>query len=101
MIIKCNYEGKADKSFSVDEIYKFLTDENINIEEEKALNTEAIQHIIAWLPMIAEIDIYCYSDSVNHYTNVTFTNGEKVKYIYNIGIEIALTDLLPDIEIIR
>ena len=98
MIIKCNFEDKAEKSFSIDEIYKFLTDADIDIDEEKALNTEAIQHIIAWLPLIAEIEINCYFD--NRYMNITFSNGEKVEYIYNVGIEIALTDLLPDIEII-
>ena len=100
MIIKCNFEDKADKSFSVDEIYKFLIDANIDVDEEKALNKEAIQHIIAWLPMIAEIEINCYF-SFNNDISIVFQNGERINNIYNVGIEKALTHLLPDITIIR
>lgn len=99
MIIKCNFEDKAEKSFSIDEIYKFLTDADIDIDEEKALNTEAIQHIIAWLPMIAEIEINCYFSFSND-INIVFQNGERINNIYNVGIESALCSMLPDIEII-
>lgn len=96
MIIKCNFEDKAEKSFSIDEIYKFLTDADIDIDEEKALNTEAIQHIIAWLPMIAEIEVFRSWN--NNYINILFSNGERVYNIYNVGIESALIYMLPDIE---
>lgn len=96
MIVKCNFKDKAEKSFSIDEIYKFLTDEDIDIDEEKALNIEAIQHIIAWLPMIAEIEVFRSWN--NNYINILFSNGERVYNIYNVGIESALIYMLPDIE---
>lgn len=54
-------------------------------------NAQRVERFISWLPCIVEIEIN--GDFDNDWLNITFSNHQKINYLYNTGIENALLDL--------
>lgn len=84
-----HYEGAKHRNCPMQLVYKCLTSEDV--KENPEVNHEVLSHLIAWLPSINMIQIYSSMD--NSWMDITFSNGQSIERIYNIGIEYELKAL--------
>lgn len=89
-IVKC-YNSPCDAWIvkDVESVYNALTSDDI--KSDKHYNAQRVERFISWLPCIVEIEIN--ADFDNDWLNITFSNHQKINYLYNTGIENALLDL--------
>lgn len=89
-IVKC-YNSPCDEWIvrDIQEVYNALTSDEV--KSDKHYNAQTVERFISWLPSIVEIEIN--GDFDNDWLNITFSNHQKICYLYNTGIENALLDL--------
>lgn len=89
-IVKC-YNSPCDEWIvrDVEKVYKALASDEVKQGEK--YDAQMVERIISWLPGIVEIEIN--GDFDNDWLNITFSNHQKLRYLYNTGIENALLDL--------
>ena len=89
-IVKC-YNSSCDEYIirDIEAVYKALTSEEV--KQDDRYDSQMVERIIAWLPCIVEIEIN--GDFDNDWLNITFSNHQKLSYLYNTSIENALLEL--------
>lgn len=92
IVDKTRYGGEKNRRCTIQEVYDLLDNRNATANLE-ASNADSVQEIIAWLPSIRQIDVYCYFE--NSFLDIHLNSycGECIR-LYNTGIETSLTLLV-------